>query len=674
MPPSKNVIADKLASLRAQTLKVEYKPVDTPQNAVDPLEALKSNTGAHTDTSNTWTIDLFPSVIPVLMYLMIQAKLIAADNSAKIHAKYSTPTVTMYFLAVYYGYFLASDAFVRPDPSAHAKKWLNDYARNDFINFLLNLPVPEFMESIFEQLAPCSSNRRSHVYVVPSAAGFDHHIFFGRFVPLSFFAAIHDCTAELPGNSNRFTVLQDLFSRHLYTVKRNTAPGNTDTIDVSIADILGITESTTANRMNYMNSKFYQIFNSVFNPVLFRDFQRRSSLASLSFVTPAFDTPTPNAYDVLFSFTAANAREMKIVLSDVQEALQGVLKFNKNLCSVLSDSSGINAFNHGYSEYALPTWSSNPQTTFDTMTHLTLHSEAQQAQRIRYLATPAVAAPTNANDIPVLRSADSATTTDNTWTIHRTRYPLGLLAEDQDQPLPRYATDLVLFDEERHPVPKTQILDVASLGTPGAHLTTLTGKVIESFELDGTSVAVPHPTQSNGSQNSLFADSLIPFHIVIRGISFFPRPAGDLLHSPLRRAAPLRQARQPGSTLLVDRTKLPLAAFNRTTNDALVNGRYPGMQATTTTYNWFKYALRFIGLSSRDARSRADTDDSIPGISGRQIYLFSPYTYTAVEDEDTEKNRPSESRSYFLSNLRTIFGSDIPLIEAKHIFEAMPSK
>ena len=67
-----------------------------------------------------------------------------------------------------------------------------------------------------------------------------------------------------------------------------------------IPDLIGITpDQAAATTVNYMNSKFYQTFTSIFNPVLFRDSQRRDSLAALSFTAPTYPTNHLNAYDYM---------------------------------------------------------------------------------------------------------------------------------------------------------------------------------------------------------------------------------------------------------------------------------------------------------------------------------------------------------------------------------------
>lgn len=108
--------------------------------------------------------------------------------------------------------------YVRPAPSAHARVWAETSWKNDFANFLLSLPLPEFLAPILSQFHSFQTERTKNVFFVPSAAGFDHDQFFGRVFPLNMFAAIHDCTATLPGNSTRNQVLQDLYSRVLYTL------------------------------------------------------------------------------------------------------------------------------------------------------------------------------------------------------------------------------------------------------------------------------------------------------------------------------------------------------------------------------------------------------------------------------------------------------------------------
>ena len=147
-----------------------------------------------------------------------------------------------------------------------------------------------------------------------------------------------------------------MYTRTLYTI---TAPG----YQCLIPDLIGITpDQAAATTVNYMNSRFYQTFSSIINPVLFRDSQRRASLAALSFTAPTYPTNHINAYDYMFSATAPNLRELRIVLQSIIAITKDVFKSDQTLGNYVADYSSGSIIHHGYSTYALPTWSHTPTT------------------------------------------------------------------------------------------------------------------------------------------------------------------------------------------------------------------------------------------------------------------------------------------------------------------------
>nr|QLC36794.1 capsid protein [Sarcosphaera coronaria partitivirus] len=664
-----STISTKLATLKAKTADLVVKEVKLPESAADPLALFESNSAAKSDSANEWIIDLFPSQIIIFTYLLTLASQYSALIDHKDHAKSSTPIVAMYLMTLYHAFFLLNDLHVRPTPSAHARSWSETSWKYEFAQFLLTLPVPTSMETIFAQLYATQTDRTNNIFLIPSATGFQHDIHYGRFIPLSFFTHIHDCIATMPGNSTRLAIMNDLLPRVLYKLR----PTAGTAFDSVLADILGVTATGNANATgHYCASKFYQKFTSVFNPVLFRDFHRRSSLATIDLAVPSFRTLYPNAYDVLFSATSMNLPELKTVLQSMSSLLSGSVPMSKNLCQIISSASGTNAFAHGYSTFALPTWSSNMNlpagNAFPPLTTLTAQTPTERSSSISFLQPPA-ARPAAATDIT---DVDLAGTTPS---VSARYWPFSLLNQiDSPTPYP-HTTQFVTFTddtEKDHTYPKVLILDISGSKTVSAHLATLTGKIIESFELDGTTIEIPRADKSLGLQNALFADSAIPYKYVLRSLRFYPRDAGTIL-LPLQRSRPVSTARLPASSLLHDRTTVFLPRLNKRIIDAPVPRSIPGL-SPLADYDWIRYVQSFLGFRTVTRQSNTDALDSVNSMENGRLYLFSPYSYTPYEDQDSDSLAPdmSASRHYFLSNLRTIFGTDYNLVEVNHPLEAMP--
>ncbi|MCI33606.1 coat protein, partial [Trifolium medium] len=123
------------------------------------------------------------------------------------------------------------------------------------------------------------------------------------------------------------------------------------------------------------------------------------------------------------------------------------------------------------------------------------------------------------------------------------RFPFCLrLNEPANNGFPRHDNeDLVSFTGDMHSAPSVLILDTIGNDTITAHLPTLTGKIIESFELDGSTIEMPDARKSLGMQNCMFVDSAIAYKYVRPGSYWRPRAAGSIL-PPLNRALPSRVA------------------------------------------------------------------------------------------------------------------------------------
>nr|BBU59845.1 capsid protein [Rosellinia necatrix partitivirus 18] len=666
-------LANKLASLKNKSVVLEVQDIKYPDNIADPLALFEKNSSPKTASANDWTIDVFPSQIPIFMYIMQIAAAASAAADHKNQAKSSLATFVLYYAVVLQGFFLLNDLHVRPSPSAHASSWSTVSWKNKFAEYLLSLPVPDSMKTIFAQLSATETARTKNVFFVPSAAGFNIHHFFGRFVPINFFAHLHDCIATMPGNSKPSEIQQDFLSRQLFKLLANHIPNKTF---ATCADILGIHPDGTTNvNAVYATGKWYQVFSSVFNPVLFRDFHRRSSLATLDLQTPNFKKASAiNAYDILFAATPYNLNELRTVLDHLAPIIKSVTPMTKSLSQVISEATGINILQHGYSTFALPTWLSNPDTTNKTFISGTGKLKSQDYDARAADLTFLVATPDRPakSDVKVADLSSGATIT----ALH---FPWSLVSTGHTAASKPTDADFVVFDDNVHPTPRVLVLDVLASETVSAHLATLCGMIIESFELDATTVEHPNVDKSLASQNSLFADSAIPYKYVVRATRFYKRT--DQLPPVCRRLLPKPSTSQPAASLLHDRTKVMLPLVDAkdggpvgtaAIHDAGTFTTLPGM-TKTSNFNWIKYAQSFLGFRTLNPNS-SDDDDKIPQTDLDRLYLWSPYTYTPVYDSDCTELVPdlTANRSYFLSNLRSIFGTDVNLVEVEHPFVAMP--
>jgi hypothetical protein len=671
MAPRTN-LSSKIDSLKTKSIQIEASVTETPGPAANFQTLFESNSAARRDSSNEFTIDVFPNMIPILCYVL-QVSLQYADQlEARKHSKVSISTIALYNMAIIYGYFMLSDMYVRPSPSIHAQLWHQSNFRKQFADFLLTLPFPDYLIPILNEFPSTSTEHQSNIFWIPSAAGFDYHHFFGRLVPMTFFSAIHDTTCEIPSNTPATQIMSHLFGVPLYVISKVSR--NRGKFTASIADFISVLiESDTA--ASVYNSKFYQIFSSVFQPTLFRDYQRRSCLASLALNHPTYATPRViNAYDFMFSATSANLSELRIVLQSIAGLMKGVIPYTQDLASFMSSNKGIKIIAHGISEYPLPTWShhgSDIPLSDDKKLKLKYIPSADFASRIRYLVRPDLTPTITQNGPIVIKDSDQSENPAG-YSVKYNDWPWVLLhPKPGSETYPDPDDDFILFDEDQNVYPPVYVLNPVEPSTIDAWKVSLAGKTIETLELDGTTIAIPNVRISLGPQNAQFADSAIPFKKVYRATRFYETAAPRYWSHVLERQIPSRSSRLLASSLLINRTQVILPRPDPDTIDNLVANTLPGLTLKNNVV-WLSKSLSFLGLSTVDARAHSPSDDNIPGSVVPDLHVWSPYTYTAFIDDDIDTRDYRQTRSYFLTNLRTIFGTGPSLVEIRHPYEAMP--
>jgi hypothetical protein len=672
-------VAQRASRIPNKNSEVTFKATEVPDNSLDILTQFKTATAAASQLGNEYVIDFFPNVIIPIMYCMLLSNRISQEAGSRSHPKISAATIAAYLVSVIYGYFLGSDAFVRPSPSSHARAWKNSTYKSEFIEFLMTLPVPDPLLPILNQYAPSQTARSSNIFCIPSAAGFTMPTHFGRFIPINFFTALHDLGATLPGNSA---------PAHVFSQLATTVLHEFHSYNLYAADILGY-GYTSDTAGTYINSKFHQIFKSVFNPVLFRDQQRRSTLSATDLLTPTSTSDHPNAYDILFAATPDNLPELQIVFSTVSAFLDGKVKCSSTLGKLLSTPEGSKIFDHGYSAYPLPIWIKNDATSIGYASHditLRLSSPATRAASISFLTPPAVRPDddTEIQDV-IYDDADPATTHDLPAGARISHvWPFSLFTNTiAAHPWPVLSTtaartgQTVIFDSEAHTTPRVMVLDTTDISTVATDLVTLSGKIIESFEIDGHTIEMPNEFKNLGLQNSLFADSALPYAHVISALSFSLRTAGSIL-PPLHRTSPSTGRSLPASTLMIDRTRIlmprisaPRFIHGTMSADIIDDPAPTGLAGFTESRptDWLRYAQSFFGLITV-TNSGATT--AIAHMERNRLLAWSPFSYNPARSINDHEPVYSDEPHYFLMNLRTFFGTDTKLVMTQHPYKAMP--
>jgi hypothetical protein len=665
MSSAKAHLASRVSKIADLTKHVEFKQVPTVDAKHDFVSQYVEASGAKKDFSNVFVVNVLPDFIPITMYIMYHVNATCHKLEASFHAKISPGTYAAYCLSLVYGFFLACDVHIRPTPSAHAAAYDETAYKKKFLDFLLGLPVPTFLEPVLAQFAPTTDELRGNILFVPSAAGFDYGHHFGRFFPISVFTSLHDTTAEMPSNSSRFAIYTDLFTRVLYTI-HNPQHGQAQ-FDASVANFVGVNFAAAA--ATYNDSRLFQTFQSFFNPVLFRDAHRRQTLASVSITPLEFTGRSFNFYDLVFSANSGNLNELRVVFNSIAASLNGSVPCKFDLAQIISSSSGSSILSHGYSIPSLPLCHHTPILNDGTiMTALRARTPAQIAQSINYLQTPNP----QVNNVPAQPTAVCNVEANHATTVTFNSVFNRLAPTDANVNVPSFANDFEIFNEDRHVTPRVYVLNPTDPTTIDAWKVTCFGMVIESFDIDGTVSAVPNVHLGIGIENSWFADSAIPIRYTFRQIAFLHGNQTNPARARTRVIAP-RQTRMPAAALLVDRTRvnLPQAAAHTVGNLTDANafaGLFPVPHVT-----WLQMLQSFLGFRTSDPRSHDLASDTIPGMTEGRLIAWSPYTYVGFEPESDIKPDFDVAHIYFLMNPRTIYGTRIPLVEVNHFLEAMPA-
>jgi len=295
------------------------------------------------------------------------------------------------------------------------------------------------------------------------------------------------------------------------------------------------------------------------------------------------------------------------------------------------------------------------------------------AQSIGFLDAPTKATTNNTIGAPSVlkRSDDSdASTTHKIGNLFTGNQFYRVHGADTTNDYPK-DDQFVKYSDDRHLFPKVFIFDYSATAETSGYLVTLAGKVIESIDIDGHTVGLPNTWTPLGVENALFADSALPYNLVQRRTVFNPAATTKKIISALVRAPALAQSRHPASTLLVDRTQVILPRYEPTQNDTTGNNFFAGLTQVNNV-TWLRHVLRFIGFHT--ASPTSPDYDTIPGCgTPRQLLAWSPYSFTSAEDEDSLNSpSPDKLRRYFIMNGRSIFGSDIKLVQCKNAIECLP--
>lgn len=680
MSTSKFNAASRAANLAAKSAALNFKETKVPDNSVDFVTSFKANSSATIKMSNIFTVDVLPNFVPIIMFIMFHCVQSVSRLDDRSHAKVTLPTYIMYCLVLTYGHILLNDMHIRPSSSAYAQDYFRSPEKKQFADLLLTLPVPAFLEPLLSSLTCTTAPQTGNVVFCPSAAGFAHSIHFGRLFPINIFSSIHDYVAEINSRAPPNKVISSLWSIAIFSVVPSV---------YKIGNFFGAAASTTVSNTTPANREYSsyqsilrQSFDSAFNPVLSRDYTRRSSLAPLNIISPVFTNDRFNPYDMLFAFSPSNFAELRIVLQSVASVLNGSIPCSSDLAKIIGTNSGKDILLHGYSTFALPTWHSIQIPSHYTNLlpeDFTIEPREHRippedyATLLHFLPEPTQTAAEHTNTfVPATATCDvnhSHPVTINPMTpALNLLIPTAITNPPICVPAP---SEFVHFDETRDTAPLLLVLEPIESNVESAWKASAFGMIIESFEIDASVVPMPNAEVPLALQNARFIESSIPTSAIDPATSF------DLVTYHYARSRFIESRNNfRAATLLVDFSKVSIPRPILNTLDALIHAGFPGLTLLNNV-TWIQRATSFLGMKLNSTRVPNHPESTYPHVASHQLLLWSPYTYTPVpSDFNNLASRLGYNTAphtvYLISNLRTLFGSDPQLIEMTHAFNAMP--
>nr|QJW70314.1 coat protein [Erysiphe necator associated partitivirus 6] len=233
-------------------------------------------------------------------------------------------------------------------------------------------------------------------------------------------------------------------------------------------------------------------------------------------------------------------------------------------------------------------------------------------------------------------------------------------------------SDFIEYEEELNLYPHLLYFNPYEESSTDAWLSSVSGLTIESHDLAASIVPHPEDISHLGAQNSLFLQSAIAYHDIIPGSRF----TVDNHHTVYaRKREELRADSQPAASLLRLHTAVTIHTVTKTfvhTGYSMINQGLTLLQHVTMP----EYFRNFYGLFIHDNSNHAHDEQYSPAATeSHKSLVFSPYSYISRSYDPDWTNSSmieNEKKIYFLTNFRTVFGTDVTLQEIMHPFDAMP--
>lgn len=531
-----------------------------------------------------------------------------------------TPASLMgYCLAICYAYALINDdENVRTIKSDFAQDFKTTKGLDSILTELRRLPVPPFMVPLLQGLSAASDTRKPNIKFVYSLAGYDLDYDYGRSFPISVFFAAHNVIATKPSNIPPADALNEWAQTEIITAPKR----------LYVANYLGI----NVNDGHYLNW-FADAMESLYNPVTARTNTLRPTFRTMNLYPQNYENTAiedVNPYMYLLCMDPKNRRNSLNILKDISSCILSHYPSSQALGAIEHDTKGTEIINHYYQPLLLPTFHS-----------IAPHNAGQDqgsetyATRIGYKAELKV----NANvTVPIPQNVN---------VYHPQLY---LAHNDQYDPAndPIIPEQYQLTSDETHDI---RHLCFSESKSESIYFNLITGKLIESCELDSVSVPQPNPRHPICTENSYFLESAVPFshvkpqtHAAEEVYDIHARTEHDVLQPTVR-------------IDYVNRAIDAIPLFGPATDEAIPAGNIPGFTFVTNITST-QFACNSFCYTIPEEMSTPKIDECT-----RKIRAWSSYRYINRKQSAT---LPIRNRKFMLLNFWTMFGTNTTLEETSH--------
>jgi hypothetical protein len=609
----------------------ENPDAPTPAPRINIFERMDIAGNSRHDSSLRAIIDVVPDTRYPLLFIIFHVIKLYVDKEQSAAPLMTPATFTAYCIYLLYGFMLLNDYHGRTSPSFYASDFMDNDSRSQLFEHLKNAYVPPFMLSLFHGLTDTSDPRRPGLQYFATFAGSRFITDFGRIIPPQIFLAMHNISAEQDTSRPGINAMNLLMSQIIFYIGTTV---NTNPIHAALYFGAATPVGTYRNWL-------YQAVLTLFSPVTGKSLLRRTNIEPVNLFptwisnaqTSTNSARTNNLYTMFLNANSKNVKASQNFIVEFSNIAKSLYDAKFQLGAIPDDLSGVSILTHGYSEFAMPTWH---YTTFtDSATgHKSIES-ATYATHIKYL-----------QDVAYAKKQDLKYPADAT-TITKFLYLVSNIAHDADS---EPSSDTIkIFDEEIHVSPPVQWLQPYSQGDQAISYSAVSGLLIESYEIDGTSVPLPDPSIGMRHANNLFLQGSLPLSHVYQAAStqgFHPASRAVTKHN-----------QQKISIDFCNMAENRLPQFDKDTSDPSMPTEIPGF---TLVEHVRQIAQSFTKLSFMSNAAPPAT---------KRFHVWSPYRYV-VDEEDSI---PTENQILMLFNHRCFYGTSVPLTGTEHPSALIPT-